>query len=68
MLFALASGDLLASVVAAWADVMAQMGLARSSFNSQWWSRQEIVCTVHSALGRGLLILLNCHTDTPKKL
>ena len=43
------------------ADVVTQVRLARRWLDTQLWSNQEIVRTVHTALRRGLLILLNCH-------
>jgi hypothetical protein len=46
------------------ADVVAQVGLAGGRLDGQVRCNQEIVRTVHAALGRGLLILLNCHDDS----
>src|SRR6476659_5630404 len=46
------------------ADVVTQVGLARGRLDGQVRGNQEIVRTVHAALRRGLLILLNCHDDS----
>jgi hypothetical protein len=43
------------------ADVVTQVRLTSRWLDTQLWSNQEIVRTVHTALRRGLLILLNCH-------
>jgi hypothetical protein len=43
------------------ADVVTQVRLARRWLDAQLWSNEEIVRTVHTALRRGLLVLLNCH-------
>jgi hypothetical protein len=43
------------------ADVVTQVRLTRRRLDTQLRSNQEIVRTVHAALRRGLLILLNCH-------
>jgi hypothetical protein len=41
--------------------MVTQVGFARSRFNSQRRSGQEVVRAVHAALGRGFFILLNSH-------
>jgi hypothetical protein len=43
------------------ADVVTQVRLTSRRLDTQLRSNQEIVRTVHAALRRGLLILLNCH-------
>jgi hypothetical protein len=43
------------------ADVVTQVRLTSRRLDTQLWGNQEIVRTVHAALRRGLLILLNCH-------
>ena len=61
ILFCRAFGDLLATVVARGADVMAQMNLSGRRLDSQRRIGQKIVRTAHATLGRGLLVLLNGH-------
>jgi hypothetical protein len=46
------------------ADVVTQVRFASGRLDSQVRGDEEIVRTVHAALGRGLLILLNCHDDS----
>jgi hypothetical protein len=58
--------DLLATVVARGADVMAQMHLTRGGFHRGGRIGQKIVRTMHAPLGRRLLILLNGHVLTPE--
>src|SRR6185437_15513290 len=53
--------DYLAAIVAVRANVMTQMHFTRARFHGQRRCRQEIVRTVHAALGRRLLVLLDCH-------
>jgi len=65
-LFALALGDLLASVVAAGANMVAQMDFSCGRLNGQRWRRQEIMRTMHTALGRGFFVLLDSHIVAPK--
>jgi hypothetical protein len=43
------------------ADVVTQVGFTRSGFHSNARNNQSIVRTVHTALGRGLFILLDGH-------
>jgi hypothetical protein len=43
------------------ADVVTQMGFARGGLYCDAWGDQGIVCTVHTALGGGFFVLLNCH-------
>jgi len=60
-LFALGLDDLLAAVKAVGADVMAQVNLAGGGLDSQRGLAQRVVRTVHTALGGGFFVLLNCH-------
>jgi len=53
--------DFLATVVARGADVVAQMNLAGGWLNGRGRISQKIVRTVHAALRRRLLILLDSH-------
>jgi hypothetical protein len=46
------------------ADVVAQMGFARRRLNCQRRRGQMVVRTMHTALGRGLFILLDCHDNS----
>jgi hypothetical protein len=46
------------------ADVVTQVRLASGRLDSQVRRDEEVVRTVHAALGRGLFILLNCHDDS----
>lgn len=64
-LFALALGDFLAAVIPARADMVAQMHLARRRLDSQRRRREEIMSAMHTALGRGLFVLLDSHTVAP---
>jgi hypothetical protein len=56
--------DFAATVETVRADVVAQVRFAGGRLDSQVRGDEEIVRTVHAALGRGLLILLNCHDDS----
>jgi hypothetical protein len=55
------------AIVTARADVVAQVRLTGRGLNRQRRVGQEIVCTVHSTFGWGLLILLNCHVNSLQK-
>jgi len=66
-LFALGLDDFLAAIVAAGADVMAQMRFARGRLDGQCRVSQEIMRAMHPTFGRGLFILLNSHLSTPQK-
>jgi hypothetical protein len=46
------------------ADVVTEVRLTGGWLDTQLWCNQEIVRTVHAALRRGLLILLNCHDNS----
>jgi hypothetical protein len=46
------------------ADVVTQMRFAGGWLDAQLWRDQEVVRTVHAALRRGFLILLNSHDDS----
>lgn len=41
--------------------MVALVHLTRCWLNGQWWIGQKIVRAMHTALGRGLLVLLNGH-------
>jgi hypothetical protein len=56
--------DFTTTVEAVRADVVTQVGFTGGWLDTQLWSYQEIVRTVHTALRWGLLILLNCHDDS----
>src|SRR3990170_5673959 len=62
-LLALGLDYLFATVKAGRADMVTQMSLARRWLDRRRRVGQKIVGTVHTALGRGLFILLNCHDD-----
>ena len=53
-----------ATVKAVRADVVTQVRFTGRWLDAQLRSNQEIVRTVHAALRRGLLVLLNCHDDS----
>ena len=55
-------GNLLATVVARGANMVAQMGFTCRRLNSQRRVGQKIVGTMHTPLGRGFLVLLNGHS------
>jgi hypothetical protein len=55
--------DFTTTVEAVRADVVTQVGFTGGWLDTQLWSYQEIVRTVHTALRRGLLVLLNCHVN-----
>jgi hypothetical protein len=46
------------------ADVVTQMRFAGGWLDAQLWRDQEVVRTVHAALRRGFLVLLNSHDDS----
>jgi hypothetical protein len=52
---------LTATVKTVRADVVTQMGFASGWLYGNAWCDQSIVRAVHTALGRGLFVLLNCH-------
>jgi hypothetical protein len=64
LLVVLGLQDLAATVEAVRADVVTQVGFAGGWLDSDVWRHEEVVRTVHAALGWGLLILLNCHDDS----
>src|ERR1035437_2467755 len=64
-LFALDVHYLLATVVTGRADVMTQMIFAGCWLNRQSRCSQEIMGAMHTALGWGFFILLNCHAIAP---
>jgi hypothetical protein len=56
--------DLATTVVTVRADVMAHMRFTCGWFDAQLWGNQEIMRTMHAALGWGLLVLLNSHDNS----
>jgi hypothetical protein len=46
------------------ADVMATMRFTGGRLNCDRWRHQEVVRTMHAALGRGFLVLLNSHDNS----
>ena len=53
--------DLATTIVAIRAHVVTQVHFAGGRLDSDRGRRQEIVLTMHAALGRRLLVLLNSH-------
>jgi hypothetical protein len=64
LLVVLGLEDFTATVETVRADVVTQVRFTSGRLDSQVRGDEEIVRTVHAALGRGLLILLNCHDDS----
>jgi hypothetical protein len=64
LLVVLGLEDFTTTIEAVRADVVTQMRFTSGWLDTQLWSYQEIVRTVHTALRWGLLILLNCHDDS----
>jgi hypothetical protein len=60
-LLARALGNLFATVVAGGAYVVTQVHFTGCLLNRQRRIAQEIVSTMHAALGRGFFVLLNGH-------
>jgi hypothetical protein len=56
--------DFTTTIEAVRADVVTQVGFTGRRLDTQLWGNQEIVRTVHTALRRGLLVLLNGHDDS----
>ena len=56
--------DLLAPIVAIGADVVTQVHFARGGLDGNRRVFQVIVRTMHAALGRRLLVLLNGHVNS----
>ena len=61
LLFALGLDDHLAAIEAVRADMMTQVDFAGRWFHRQRRVGEEIMRTVHAALGRRFLVLLDCH-------
>ena len=61
LLVVLGLHNLATTIKAVPADVMTQVGFTRSRLNGQRWRCQKIMRTMHAALGRGFLVLLNSH-------
>ena len=64
LLVALGLQDFATTIEAVRADVVTQVRFAGGWLDSDVWRHEEVVRTVHAALGWGLLILLNCHDDS----
>jgi hypothetical protein len=64
LLVVLGLEDFTTTIEAVRADVVTHMRFTRRRLDTELRSNQEIVRTVHAALGWGLLILLNCHDDS----
>jgi hypothetical protein len=56
--------DFATTVKAVRADVVTQVRFTGGWLDAQLWRDQEVVRTVHTALRRGFLILLDCHDDS----
>jgi hypothetical protein len=56
--------DFTTTVEAVRADVVTQVRFTGGWLDTQLRRDQEVVRAVHTALGWGLLILLNCHDDS----
>jgi hypothetical protein len=61
LLVVLGLEDFTATVKTVRADVVTQVRFTGGWLDAQLWRDQEVVRTVHTALRRGFLILLNCH-------
>src|SRR5258706_13901064 len=66
-LFALGLQDLLAPVVAARTDVVTQVDLAGGRLDCERGIAQKIVVAVHTALGGGVLVLLDLPVKAPSR-
>jgi hypothetical protein len=66
-LLALALDDFFTAIETRRGNMVTQMRLTRGRFDGKRRSAQEVMCTVHATLGRGLFVLLNGHFITPKK-
>jgi hypothetical protein len=64
LLVVLGLQDFTTAIEAVWADVVTQMRFTSCRLDTELRHNQEIVRTVHTALGRGLLILLNSHDNS----
>jgi hypothetical protein len=64
LLVVLGLEDFTTTVKAVRADVVTQVGFTGRWLDTQLRRDQEVVRAVHTALGWGLLILLNCHDDS----
>jgi hypothetical protein len=61
LLVVLSLENFTATIEAVRANVVTQVRFTGRRLDTQLWRDQEVVRTVHAALGRGFLILLNCH-------
>jgi hypothetical protein len=64
LLVVLGLEDFTATVEAVRADVVTQVRLTGGGLDTELRHDQEVVRTMHAALGWGLLILLNCHDNS----
>ena len=61
LLVVLGLQDLATAIKAIRADMVTQVSLTSGRLNGQRWRGQKIMRTMHAALGRGFLVLLNSH-------
>jgi len=64
LLVVLGLQDLATAVKTVRADVMTTMRFAGRRLNCDRWRHQEVMRTMHAALGRGFLVLLNSHDNS----
>lgn len=64
-LLALGLEDFFAAIHAGRGNVVTQVGFAGGRLDGQWRRCQKVMGTMHTALGRGLLVLLYSHIETP---
>jgi hypothetical protein len=64
LLVVLGLEDFTATVETVRADVVTQVRFTGRRLDREVRGDEEIVRAVHAALGRGLLVLLNCHDDS----
>jgi hypothetical protein len=64
LLVVLGLEDFTTTIEAVRANVVTQMRFTGRRLDTELRHDQEVVRTVHAALGGGLLILLNCHDDS----
>ena len=64
ILISLGLDNFFSTIITARADMVAQMRLSGGRLYCQCGAGQEIVRTVHAALGGGLFILLNGHDNS----
>jgi hypothetical protein len=57
--------DFFAAIKTIRADMVTQVRFSRRRLGCQRFGHEKIMRTVHAALGRGLLVLLNSHETSP---